>query len=214
MSPYSACVRITNYWVEAQPAVSGINGGAVVCVNSAEDSKLTFYEQDELLCIANGGTRKWYKAAYSFSHPYEDMLDDYNEFLTAVEQSEFLTFVEKVEMPEEIITGGNHYIPLIHLGDGTDETEFAVKSDATLKMVVITRLELDGSPSVTDGYSVGIDYIKAGEPLRIAVNIPEKVPGLVIRGFDELGEEHVYYVSRDMSADGDKLTLTPADGGI
>jgi len=65
-------------WLKAQEP-SSLSGGVVYCRNADRTKTLSFYQQDNLLCVNIDGTEQWFKPAYN-STPYNKMFGLYEEF--------------------------------------------------------------------------------------------------------------------------------------
>jgi len=66
-------------WLKAEEP-SSLSGGVVYCRNADNTKMLSFYQQDNLLCVDVDGTERWYKPAYNNSQPFRSMLGFYDEF--------------------------------------------------------------------------------------------------------------------------------------
>lgn len=79
-SSYTSSNLYPIIWLKAGRP-STLTGNMVYCRNAEETKTLTFYEQDNLLCVNIDGIEQWFKPAYSYSRtPYDSMYGYYEDF--------------------------------------------------------------------------------------------------------------------------------------
>lgn len=67
-------------WLKADAPRKG-SGDVILCKNSDGSKTLSFYQQDQMLCIETSGTQEWFKPAYDYGVlPYDSMLEIYETY--------------------------------------------------------------------------------------------------------------------------------------